>query len=52
MARELGLPESLLRKVPRDGLCGQTDEEKLGFTYDVLDGYIRTGVCEDPITKR
>jgi NAD+ synthase len=51
VARELGLPEKFIEKVPRDGLCEQTDEEKLGFTYDVLDEYIRTGVCEDPITK-
>ena len=51
VARELGLPEKFIEKIPTDGLCRQTDEEKLGFTYDVLDEYIRTGVCEDPITK-
>lgn len=47
----LGLPEDLVEKVPIDGLCGKTDEENLGFTYAVLDKYIRTGVCEDPQIK-
>ncbi len=44
---ELGLPDKLVYKVPVDGLSGKTDEENLGFTYAVLDNYIRTGVCED-----
>ncbi len=48
----LGLPENLVEKVPSDGLCGSTDEDKLGFTYAVLDKYIRTGVCEDEETKK
>lgn len=47
----LGLPEVLVNKVPSDGLCGKTDEDNLGFTYAVLDKYIRTGVCEDPATR-
>ncbi len=47
----LGLPENLVHKVPIDGLCGKTDEDNLGFTYAVLDKYIRTGVCEDEKTK-
>ncbi len=37
----LGLPKSLVHKVPIDGLCGKTDEESLGFTYAELDRYIR-----------
>ena len=47
----LGLPKALVEKVPIDGLCSKTDEENLGFTYEVLDKYIRTGVCEDKQTK-
>ncbi len=47
----LGLPENLVDKIPIDGLSGKTDEENLGFTYDVLDKYIRTGVCEDSLLK-
>lgn len=48
---ELGLPEHLVRKTPSDGLCGKSDEEKIGFKYEVLDKYIRTGICEDGIIK-
>ena len=47
----LGLPRDLVDKTPIDGLCGKTDEENLGFTYAVLDKYIRTGVCKDEATK-
>ncbi len=38
---ELGLPYDIVHKVPTDGLCGKTDEENLGFTYAMLDRYIR-----------
>ena len=48
---ELGLPADLIEKVPSDGLCGKTDEDNLGFSYDTLDRYIRTGVCEDTDAK-
>lgn len=51
IGRELGLPEVLIEKVPIDGLCGQTDEDKLGFTYDTLDKYIRDGIEPEPETK-
>ena len=47
----LGLPRELVEKVPIDGLCGKTDEENLGFTYAVLDRYIREGVIDDEATK-
>ena len=47
----LGLPKNLVVKVPSDGLSGKSDEDKLGFTYAVLDKYIRTGVCEDAAVK-
>lgn len=43
----LGLPDHLVEKTPTDGLCGKTDEENLGFTYDMLDQYIRTASCPD-----
>ena len=51
VGKELGLPIDLVEKTPSDGLCGKTDEDNLGFTYAVLDEYIRTGVCTDPDTK-
>ena len=47
IGKVLELPDSLINKIPTDGLCGKTDEEKLGFTYDELDRYIRTGKIDD-----
>ena len=47
IGKELGLPEELVNKTPLDGLCGQTDEERFGFTYEELDKYIRDGVIEN-----
>lgn len=44
----LGLPFELTHKIPSDGLCGQTDEDRFGFTYEQLDTYIRTGKCDNP----
>lgn len=44
MGRVLGLPEELIEKVPTDGISGKTDEDKLGFTYQELDNYIRLGI--------
>ena len=51
IGKELGLPDDLVYKVPSDGLCGKTDEDNLGFTYDVLDRYIRTGEIDNVETK-
>ena len=51
IGRLLGLPGELVDKVPTDGLSGQTDEEKLGFTYAELDRYIRTGEIGNPVSK-
>ena len=46
-----GLPYELTHKIPSDGLCGKTDEDNLGFTYEVLNKYILTGECEDEAIK-
>ena len=51
IGKELGLPTELVEKTPSDGLSGKSDEDNLGFTYAVLDRYIRTGVCDDPKVK-
>ena len=51
IGRVLGLPENLIEKPPIDGLSGKTDEDNLGFTYAVLDRYIRTGEIDDAETK-
>jgi NAD+ synthase len=51
VGKELGLPDWMVDKKPADGLCGATDEDKFGFSYKVLDHYIRTGECEDSEIK-
>lgn len=52
IARELGLLDEFVNKIPTDGLCGKTDEENFGFTYEVLDRYIRTGEIDDLEVKK
>ena len=44
---ECGLSGWFIEKTPTDGLCGKTDEDNLGFSYAVLDKYIRTGEIDD-----
>jgi NAD+ synthase len=51
MGRYLGLPEKFIEKAPSDGLSGKTDEDKLGFTYAMLDKYIREGIIDDEEKK-
>ncbi len=51
IGRVLGLPVQLVDKVPIDGLSGKSDEDNLGFTYAVLDRYIRTGQIDDQAVK-
>ena len=51
IGRALGLPREFVEKVPADGLSDRTDEDAFGFTYEALDTYILTGVCEDPSVK-
>jgi NAD+ synthase len=51
IGRELKLPSKFIDKAPEDGLSGFRDEENLGFTYKVLDKYIRDGICEDVAIK-
>lgn len=50
----LGIPKEWVHKTPSDGLCGKTDEEQLGFTYDEVDRIIRKngeGVSSDHFHK-
>ena len=41
---ELGLPHELVHKTPSDGLCGKTDEDGIGCTYQEINELIRKGV--------
>lgn len=50
---ELGLPEHLVHKVPSDGMCGKSDEDNLGFTYEELDDYILgTGAVDEETIEK
>ena len=50
---ELGLPKHLVHKAPSDGMCGKTDEDNLGFTYEQLDNYILgTGAVEAEVVEK
>lgn len=48
LARELGLPESVIEAAPSAGLWpGQTDEEELGIRYELLDRLLVLVVDEE-----
>ena len=34
------LPYELVHKAPGDGMSGKTDEDNMGFTYEILDAYL------------
>lgn len=52
LGMEMGLKREWVYKVPDDGLPNSCpDEEKFGFSYDVLDRYIRTGKCDDKAVR-
>lgn len=36
----LGLPQKFIEKTPSDGLCGKTDEDNLGVTYEQIDRFL------------
>lgn len=56
LARELGLPDKIVKKVPSAGLWkGQTDEGEIGISYERLDAIllgIELGLDEKKIAER
>lgn len=48
----LGVPEKVLYKAPSDGLSGQTDEDKLGVTYDAIEKYINGEDLDEETEKK
>lgn len=52
VGRELTIPRELVEKVPSDGLCGKTDEDNLGVSYNEIDRYISEGCCAIPAHER
>ena len=51
VGRALGLPAKFIDKTPIDGLSGKTDEDNLGFSYAILDRYLREEICDDAAVK-
>lgn len=47
----LGVPDKIIKKAPSDGLGGQTDEEKMGVTYNQIEEYIETGKTDEQAMK-
>lgn len=41
------IPAHIVDKAPSDGLCGRTDEERIGATYAQIDAWLATGTCGD-----
>lgn len=53
LAKYLGIPDIIIEKPPTAGLWkNQTDEDELGFSYDLLDHYIKTGEGPKEIVKK
>jgi len=51
LARELGIPESILNKPPSADLwTGQTDEGEIGVTYETIDALLRLIVDEGVVS--
>ncbi len=53
LARYLQIPDVIINKAPSAGLWeNQTDEDEMGFSYDILDHYIKTGEGPKEITDK
>lgn len=53
LARSLDIPDIIIEKPPTAGLWeDQTDEKEMGFSYDVLDNYIKTGEGPKEIVEK
>lgn len=48
----LSVPDRFLEVPPADGLCGMTDEERWGFTYAMLDNYLRGGEIPAEVAEK
>lgn len=47
LAKMYDIPVELIAKRPSDGMCGKTDEDNLGFTYDTLDSLLLDGIVPE-----
>lgn len=51
MGEYLGVPDSIIKKAPNDGLGGKTDEEKMRVKYAQIADMIEKGTIEDSKAK-
>ena len=53
LAHYLKIPHEIIKKPPSAGLwAGQTDEDEMGVSYEVLDHYVLTGEAEGEIKRK
>lgn len=53
LAKALDIPDVIINKPPTAGLwANQTDEDEMGFGYDVLDHYLKTGEGPKDIVEK
>ena len=53
LAEYLNIPDIVIKKPPTAGLWEeQTDEKEMGFSYDILDSYIKTGDVPSNIKQK
>ncbi len=53
LARLLKIPEEIINKAPSAGLWeGQTDETEMGFTYEALEVYLKTGQGDASVIEK
>lgn len=52
MGIAMGMPEKAMKKAPADGMCGQTDEDRWGFSYEILDAYLRGAEIDPTIAAK
>lgn len=53
LAKALGIPDLIIEKAPSAGLwANQTDEEEMGFSYDILDNYIKSGEGDAEVVRK
>lgn len=48
----IGVPDRFINVPPADDMCGQTDEQRWGFSYDTLDAYLRGAVIDPEIAQK
>lgn len=52
IGRTCGLPQMFTEKVPEDGLCGKSDEERFGFSYIMADDFLEEKLVPADITAK